>query len=84
MVSQFAPWLTERTLRYWESTGLLPRPVRLGRRVFYAPVALETIATLVATRPAAIARLRRRARSSVTVEQCGEVLVLKVKFKREE
>lgn len=71
--------VTARTLRYWESCGLLAKPQREGRYAVYDASLIERAELLAATRPKQMAKLRRR---NVELQIVGETLVLRVKPKK--
>jgi len=62
--------VTERTIRYWASEGLLPRPYRVageGTRSFYPMSLLDRLRVLCATRPSRIKKLRRSIGKAETI-----------------
>ena len=48
-----------RTIRYWESEGLLPSPIRSGRRVYYDDTSISKIRFLCATRISSFREMRQ-------------------------
>jgi DNA-binding transcriptional MerR regulator len=73
--------VSERTLRYWESKGQIPRSRRIGRKAVYEEGDLDRIRLMAATRPKAISNIRRatKSKSITSMEIVGNMLVLRIK-----
>ena len=79
--------VTERTIRFWESSGYIAKPVRFGRRVLHPEQVLGSIRALAATRPAAIRDLRKRVTPRhgriVDVNTTGDTLVVRISYNKQ-
>ncbi|RMD66031.1 MerR family transcriptional regulator, partial [Candidatus Pacearchaeota archaeon] len=71
------------TLRYWEQSGKLPKPVRRGRRVYHNEDVLPMVRLLAATRPQRIQKIRQSVVPSmgriVRMSQDGDVLTVVIR-----
>jgi hypothetical protein len=82
--------LTARTLRYWETSGKMPRAKRVGRQVAYDYDIIPLARMLAATRPGMVAELREHAkisdapkgRPSSTMTVNGSSVILTIHYGR--
>ncbi len=81
--------VTARTLRYWETSGKMPKAQRRGRISIYPDDIIPLARTLAATRPAVVAALREQAKSSrsngkespvTTMTSDGSMVVLTIHY----
>ena len=82
--------VTERTMRYWESRGWLPKPFRGdGGYATYRETPIDTARMLAATRPRNISALRNRVTvhdypdKVVTVEVKGEDIFVRINTRKD-
>ena len=72
--------ISERTIRYWEQEGLLPKAQRMGRRAMHPVTILPKVRALASTRPSSMSRIRRQI---VQVEIEDQQVILRIKWKEE-
>lgn len=72
--------MTKRTLRYWESVGLIPKARRIGREAYYPLSAIQKAKMLAATRPENIRKYRSM--FNIKIEQDGDTVILRFGRKR--
>jgi len=75
LANQIGSSVTKRTLRYWESVGLIPKARRIGREAYYPISTVQRVRMLAATRPASIRKFRSM--FNIKVEQDGDTLILR-------
>lgn len=73
-----------RTIRFWESEGMLPRADLIEGQASHRVGSLSTARVLAVTRPKALAKFRRNGNESVTIIKMTEdELVLKISYSKE-
>jgi len=73
-----------RTLRFWESEGMIPSAEIIGGNALHNRNVLKSVRVLAATSPKALAKFRRNGASNVQlVELTDDEIVLRISYKKE-
>lgn len=76
--------VSTRTLRFWESEDMMPSASLIDGRALHKPSALAIARALAATRPKALAELRRNGSKHVQIVKMTEdEIVLRISYQKE-